>query len=241
MSIDFTPTNELEELLFAAFADPTQRPRFYRTLLESELFVMVFYDEVGIGIRPVKRGDEEVVPIFATLERLEAFASLIGRKEGKHDCGNARELLTILETAHVILNPFTACEKSLRPADIRGLLDGSALKALKIIDIDRHQSSLLAQPTAYSQEMIDDLKASFTFGKLVEIAYLAQMHQDNRQHPQLVLGIEAQDGYDPDEAMEIVMESLGDDEFITFLKLGDDDISAFMRESLTPFYKRSDD
>ncbi|MDX6695773.1 MAG: hypothetical protein QOF02_3376 [Blastocatellia bacterium] len=241
MSVDFTPTNELERLLLAAFTDPTVRPQFYRTLLESELFFIVFYDEIGIGIQPARNGDgEEVIPACLTLDRLKEFARGAGFKEYKHEHSSGRELLTIVEKTNVILNPSTACAKILSPADIRGLLDGSMIKNLKIISIDRHESSLLSEPTAYPQEMIDDLKASFAFSNLVETAYLAQMHQDNRQHPQLVLGLEVEEGYDPDEAMEIVMESLGDDEFITFLKLGDDDISAYMRESLTPFYERSD-
>jgi hypothetical protein len=241
MSTDFTPTNELERLLLAAFTDPTVRPRFYRTLLESELFVIVFHDEVGIRIQTAQRDEEEFVPLFSSLGRLEQFAREISLEERQHDHNNGRELLTILESAYVILNPCSGCEKGFRSPEIRGVLDGSEMKKLKILALNENQPTRLTLPATYSKELIEDLKASFAFSKSVKTAYLAQVRQAQNERWQLVIGIEADESYHPSEPIEIAMESLGDDEFITFLKLGNDNISTSMREKITPFYKLSDD
>lgn len=241
MPTGFTPLNELEELLVAAATDPTARPRFCRALLDNDLFVLAIHDESGIRIQTARRGDEDIVPVFSSLPRLEEFAREVGLAEYKHEQGTGRELLTILETAHVVLNPVSDYGKEFYPREIRAILDGSELKRLKIIGIDESQPALFSQPSTYPQELVDDLKASFAFGKAVKRAYLAQIHQTKNRRPQLVVGIEADEHYRPDEAMEIARESLADDEFITFLRIGSDPLSTHLLRDTKPFYVQAED
>jgi SseB protein C-terminal domain/SseB protein N-terminal domain len=242
MTAEFIPTNELEEVYLAAVKDPTERPHFCRMLLESDIFFLVFYDEIGIRIMPVKRNDGvEVIPIFSSLARLKEFASGVGLQEYKYEQSTGREILTIVATADVILNPTSGYAKQFDPSVIGGMLDGSEMKRLKIITIDESQTALCSQPATYPAELVDDLKASFAFGNSVKKAYLAQVHQERHQHPQLVIGIEADESLELSEAMEIAMESLAEDEFITFFRLGTDPLSDYLVEQTQPFYVRAED
>jgi hypothetical protein len=239
LSTNFVPANELEELLIAAAQDATRRPRFCRTLLESELFVIVVNDEKGTRIQTWQRDGQGVVPIFSSLARLQEFAQGAGLQEYEHSSADGRELLTILQTAHVILNPVSDYGKEFYPQEIQGLLDGSELKRLKIIAVDESQPVLLSQPSNYPTQLVAALKASFARDTSIKSAYLAQVHQPAvRQSAQLIIGIEADSDYEPSAAMTIAQESLAEEEFISFLRLGSDNVSTYLRESTQPFYKR---
>lgn len=242
MSTNFVPANELEELLIRAAQDATRRPRFCRTLLESELFVIVINDEKGTLIQTWQRDGQQVVPVFSSLARLQEFALATELQEYEHSHVGGRELLTILQTAHVILNPVSDYGKEFYPQEIQGLLDGSELQRLKLIAVDETQPVLLSQPISYPLKLVDALKASFARDKSVRSAYLAQAHQPAiRESAQLVVGIEAADGYEPSAAMTIAQESLAEEEFISFLRLGADTVSTYLRESTQPFYTRTED
>jgi hypothetical protein len=239
MSADFVPVNELEERLMCAATDETARPRFIRALLDSDLYVLTIHDKVGIRILPVQRDGAELVPIFSSLVRLENFARAVGAKGDKHEQASGRELFEILKATTVMLNPNSGYGKEFNPQEIQEALDGTLLKRMKIISIDESQPALFSQPADFPQELIDDLKASFAFSDAVSRAYLAQIHTNGREFPQLVIGIEADEGYEPREPMDIVIESLGDDEFVTFLRLADDPLSEHMLEKTEPFYTRT--
>lgn len=242
MSTNFVPANELEELLIRAAQDATRRPRFCLTLLESELFVVVINDEKGTRIQTWQRDGQQVVPVFSSLARLQEFAEETNLLEYEHSHVGGRELLTILRTAHVILNPVSDYGKEFYPQEIEGLLDGSELKRLKIIAVDESQPVLLSQPASYPVQLVEALKASFARDKAVKSAYLAQVHQPAiRQSPQLVIGIEAADNYQPSAAITIAQERLAEEEFISFLRLGSDAVSTHLRESTQPFYTRTED
>lgn len=241
MSTNFVPANELEKALAAAATDPTERPRFYRTLLESDVFVLVIQDETGTRIQTVGRDQQEIVPIFSSLARLEEFTREVNLQEHQHERGSGREILSILASALVVLNPVSDYGKEFYPPEIEGMLDGSAMKRLKVIVIDESQPALFSQPSTYPQQLVASLKASFAVNRSVRRAYLAQIHQAKHQHPQFVIGIEAEASYQPSAAMEIAVESLGEDEFITFMRLGSDKLSTYLREQTEPLYTRAED
>lgn len=242
MSTNFVPANELEELLIRAAQDATLRPRFCRTLLESELFVIVVNDEKGTRIQTWQRDGQAIVPVFSSLARMQEFAQEANLQEYEHSNVKGRELLTILRTAHVILNPVSDYGKEFYPQEIEGLLDGSELKRLKIIAVDESQPVLLSQPASYPLQLVEALKASFARDNSVRRAYLAQAHQPAIRHSaQLIVGIEAAEGYEPSAAMTIAQQSLAEEEFITFLRLGSDTVSAYLRDSTQPFYTRTED
>lgn len=239
MSTNFVPTNELEELLIRAAQDATLRPSFCRMLLESELFVIVANSEKGTRIQTWQRDGQAIVPVFSSPARMHEFAQETNLQEYEHSNVDGRELLTILRTAHVILNPVSDYGKEFYPQEIEGLLDGSELKRLKIIAVDESHPVLLSQPANYPSQLVAALKASFARDNSVRRAYLAQAHQPAiHQSAQLIVGIEAADSYEPSAAMTIAQESLAAEEFISFLRLGSDTVSTYLRESIQPFYKR---
>ncbi|MBD0325806.1 MAG: enhanced serine sensitivity protein SseB C-terminal domain-containing protein [Pyrinomonadaceae bacterium] len=237
---EFVPANELERLFAAATIDPTQRPRFYRDLLDGEVFFLAIYDEIGIRIQTAMQDEKEVVPLFTSPGLLESFARGVGMEDFRYEHGNGREVLTILDGARIVLNANAAYAKDFEPDEVRRILDGSEMKRLKIISLAPDAPLLLSQPAHYPQEMIEDLKASFAFHNWVEVAYLAQAHQpEKRQLPQFIIAISDDENYDPKEAAEIAQESLGEDEFLTFIKLNGDIISNYVRENVEPFYQRA--
>jgi hypothetical protein len=241
MSTNFTPANELETLLMAAAQDATARPGFCRTLLESELFVVVAGgDEQAARIQTWQRDNQPIVPVFSSLARLQEFMQETGVEQYEHASVGGRELLTILQTAHVVLNPVSDYGKEFYPEEIQGLLDGSELKRLKVIALDEKQPMLLSQPASYPHALVSALKVQFAREPAVAAAYLAQAHQTPaRRFAQLVIGIEADADYQPAATIGTAVESLGEEEFISFLRLGSDTVSAYLRYNTNPLYTRT--
>ena len=237
----FTPLNEVEELLVAAARDATARPLFVKALLEAELFFVVAAgDATGTRVQAWQRDGQSIVPVFTSPARSEEFAHEVDAHGMAHAAARGRELLAALRTAHVVLNPVSDYGKEFYPEEIEGLLDGSELKRLKIVPIEQGHPVIIAQPARYPQQLVNALRASFGLNKRVRRAYLVHVHQPAmRRAGQFVVGIEADDDFNPAEALHIAQETLGEDEFIGFLKLGADEVSAYMRDSAEPFYARA--
>ncbi|HEX7239389.1 MAG TPA: SseB family protein [Longimicrobiaceae bacterium] len=129
----FEPQNELERSLVRAATDPAHRARFYRDLLEADLYVI---DEgpppeqpgwrVSDGPAQLRVGSVETdglrcIPVFSSVPRLQAAID----REVAYVGMRARDLLGIFAGADLVLNPGSDYGRVLTADEVRGVLDGS--------------------------------------------------------------------------------------------------------------------
>jgi hypothetical protein len=112
------PTNDLERALLAAARTPSERPTFYRLLLESPLFAVN-------GLQAMELDGKPHIAIFSSLSRLQQAIS--GARQ--HVSMSGRELLASIGSSHAILNPGSDLRKVLSPEEIEAALNGSLLGA----------------------------------------------------------------------------------------------------------------
>jgi SseB protein N-terminal domain len=128
----FEPENGLEALMQAAVKDPAVIPAFYRTLLDTELYILTPEARVKPGQRRSLKFQEEInvatvefqgmtwLPAFTSKKRISDYV-----KEPEACLGAAaRNLFEMLPEANFWLNPLSECQKPLPAAEIALLKSG---------------------------------------------------------------------------------------------------------------------
>jgi hypothetical protein len=247
--VSFEPENELEHALVAAATDRANAPRFYRALLDATLLII---DEAPVAGAPARRTLEpgtqltlrhvEIegtphVPVFTARSRLEAFIS----SEVTTLSVGGRDLLAILQAAHVILNPGADYGKRLVPGEIAALLDGSIFATHTTHVVPEAREVLLAQPADYPHHLTEALKPYLAGRKDVRAAYLARYHDPARDpEPHTLIGIDASADWDSlirgaSAALDPVARP-GD--VVDFVRIDDSGVSRYLVEDTKPFYRK---
>jgi SseB protein N-terminal domain len=126
----FEPENSLEALMQAAVKDPAVVPTFYRTLLDTELYILTPEVPVKPGQRRSLRFQEKInvasvefqgltwLPAFTSKKRISDYV-----KEPESCLGAAaRDLFKMLPNANFWLNPLSECQKPLPATEIAFLM-----------------------------------------------------------------------------------------------------------------------
>ena len=135
----FEPENSLEALIQAAGKDPAVAPTFYRTLLDTELYILTPEVPVKPRRRRSLKFQEKInvasvefqgmtwLPAFTSKKRISDYV-----KEPETRLGAAaRNLFEILPDANFWLNPLSECQKPLPASEIALLMNGKIFEMLK--------------------------------------------------------------------------------------------------------------
>ena len=134
----FEPENSLEALMQAAGRDPGIVPRFYRALLDAEIYVLTPEAPMKAGRRRSLKFQEKInvatvefrgmtwLPAFTSKKRISDYV-----KEPETCLGAAaRDLFQMLPNANFWLNPLSECQKPLPAAEIALLMNGRIFEVL---------------------------------------------------------------------------------------------------------------
>lgn len=135
----FEPQNELEVLMQAAARDPRRAPEFYRTLLETEIYILtpdtpmtpgrrrsVKYKE-PLNIATVEFQGLKWHPAFTSKSRISDYV-----KEPEVCLGAvAKHLFKMLAGSNFWLNPLSECQKPLPAAELALLMSGKIFEMVK--------------------------------------------------------------------------------------------------------------
>jgi hypothetical protein len=140
----FDPVNRIERLMQAAAADPKEVPKFYRALLDAELFVLTPEIDVGpkgqrslkakeaLNVATVEFKGRRWHPAFTAKERISTYLTepetCLGAK--------ARDLFALLPDSNFWLNPRSECQKPL-PADEIALIMSGKIFAIDFAAVAR--------------------------------------------------------------------------------------------------------
>lgn len=246
------PTNDLEQKLMQAANDPASRPEFFKTLLESEVFVIGFASSGGEGHTTIPAGAKvsivnwekndgtPVIPFFTSLAALQRALE----KEAQYVALPAKSFLELTRGSFLVLNPASPYGKEFHPNEVQALLETGMNRVPTKRVVQQETKVLLGQPANYPSEMVSALTALLAKHRAVKAAYLCLMHDPSSgDNPSLVVGFDGDD--DLTEAMKaagsVAADTAPKGEFVDFviLKRGESGISDYMYGSVKPFYERS--
>jgi hypothetical protein len=171
------PQNELEFALVAATTDEAARPRFYETLLKSQVLIVhvgempsvaagVVQDDTTLSLPTVEIDGEPHVPFFSSEARLPVGTPFIEL--------SAIAFLRIVSGANLVLNPGSSYGKAFLPSEVASLLDGSLFKPTETLTLKAGERQLIGQPKDYPHEFAAAISRFLSSEPGVELAFLAQ-------------------------------------------------------------------
>jgi SseB protein N-terminal domain len=135
----FEPENNLETLMQAAVKDPNVASEFYKTLLETEIYILTPETPMTPGKRRSMKYDEKINvatveyqgmqwhPAFTSKKRISDYV-----KEEEVCLGAvSRKLFEMLPGSNFWLNPLSECQKPLPATEVELLLNGKIFETLK--------------------------------------------------------------------------------------------------------------
>jgi hypothetical protein len=135
----FKPHNDLEALMQAAVKNPNRIPAFYKTLLQTEIYVLTPETPVKPGQRRSIKFKEKLNiatvefqglkwhPAFTSKSRISDYL-----KEPEVCLGAvAKNLFEMLPGSNFWLNPLSECQKPLPASEVALLLSGEIFEVVK--------------------------------------------------------------------------------------------------------------
>ena len=135
----FEPTNDLEALMQAAVKDARRIPAFYKTLLETEIYVLTPEAPMKPGQRRSVKFKEKLNiatveyqglrwhPAFTSKVRISDYV-----KEPEVCLGAvAKNLFEMLPGSNFWLNPLSECQKPMPASEVELLLNGKIFEVIK--------------------------------------------------------------------------------------------------------------
>jgi SseB protein N-terminal domain len=135
----FEPENKLETLMQAAAADPGAVPDFYKTLLETEIYILTPEAPLEPGRRRSMKYNEKISvatveyqglkwhPAFTSKKRISDYV-----KEQETCLGAvAKNIFGMMPDSNFWLNPLSECQKPLPASEVALLMSGKIFDVIK--------------------------------------------------------------------------------------------------------------
>jgi len=240
------PKNELETLLEQAAVEAAHRPAFFRTLLESTVWVPGKAAEgeaidanSAVELQHWEKEDgTSAIPFFTSLEALQRAVT----QEQSFVVMPVRTLFEMTLGETLFLNARLPAGKEFTPAEINLLLSphGDAISQQEVLE--GGVSLLLSEVTEPPAQMVDSLTTLFKNLKNVKRAFLCSIKEHADEQPNLLIGIEADGDIESiiRQTGSVATDTLPGDEPIDICQVieGEKGISHFMLAHITPFYER---
>lgn len=238
--------NELETLLEQAATEAAHRPAFFRTLMESTVWVPGKAAEgeaidanSTVELQHWEKDDNtSAIPFFTSLEALQRAVT----DEQSFVVMPVRTLFEITLGNTLFLNARLPTGKEFTPSEISHLLSpaGDALTQQEVLE--GGVSLLLSEVTEPPSQMIDSLITLFKNLKSVKRAFLCSIKEQADEQANLLIGIEAEGDIDAiiRQTGSVATDTLAGDEPIDICQVseGEKGVSHFMIAHITPFYER---
>ena len=250
---------QLEQLLEKAAKEPAYRPEFLQQLLIGHIYCLGVTDRTTQPMKTeqihMKQGDElhlqkwkkadgtEALPFFLSLETLQQSIE----EEHSYLYLPTQQFFEMTLGDTLVMNPMSAYGKEFSPGEIRQLLQVD-VGQVESYEVQQDTEVLLGQPTEYPYKMVLQLQKFLQTKTQVQAAYLALMHNPQRDaKPTLMIGLQL-DMPQPlqldqliQQIGQVAFESLDQPSLVDLTIIDDqknDGLSRYMREETTPFYQR---
>ncbi|MGR4049587.1 enhanced serine sensitivity protein SseB [Kosakonia cowanii] len=238
--------NELETLLEQAATEPAYRPAFFRTLLDSTVWVPgnaaegeAVVEESALDLQHWEKDDgTSVIPFFTSLAALQQAVD----DEQAFVVMPARTLFEMTPGETLFLNAKLPTGKEFTPREISHLVgeEGSPLSQQEVLE--GGTALLLSEVAEPPAQMVDSLTTLFKSIKTVKRAFICSIKEQADAQANLLIGIEAEGDIEEiiHAAGSVATDTLPGDEPIDICQVseGEKGISHFMLAHITPFYER---
>lgn len=238
--------NELETLLEQAATEPAYRPAFFRTLLDSTVWVPgnaaegeAVVEESALDIQHWEKDDgTSVIPFFTSLSALQQAID----DEQAFVVMPARTLFEMTLGETLFLNAKLPTGKEFTPREISHLVgeEGSPLSQQEVLE--GGTALLLSEVAEPPAQMVDSLTTLFKSIKTVKRAFICSIKEQADAQANLLIGIEAEGDIEEiiHAAGSVATDTVPGDEPIDICQVaeGEKGISHFMLAHITPFYER---
>lgn len=244
--------NDLDRALRLAADDPARRPDFYRTLMDSDVFVLGEIERRTFGVESLHMGDEvkiqnwvrsdgtPVIPFFSSLAALQRAIDT----PASYLALRATSLFELTKGTTLVLNPKSDYGKEFLPDEVAALLSHGVNRLPEQRVTQFETQVLLGQPKEYPTQMIAALTSFLEKRTQVSAAFLALMHDPSHdQLPHLVVGIQADEEWEQilQEAGGVAADTAPSAQRVDLFRVvpGDAGLSKYFLESVEPFFRRS--
>lgn len=238
--------NELETLLEQAATEPAYRPAFFRTLLDSTVWVPgnaaegeAVVEESALDIQHWEKDDgTSVIPFFTSLAALQQAVD----DEQAFVVMPARTLFEMTLGETLFLNAKLPTGKEFTPREISHLVgeEGSPLSQQEVLE--GGTALLLSEVAEPPAQMVDSLTTLFKSIKTVKRAFICSIKEQADAQANLLIGIETEGDIEEiiHAAGSVATDTLPGDEPVDICQVteGEKGISHFMLAHITPFYER---
>ncbi|NCF05005.1 MULTISPECIES: enhanced serine sensitivity protein SseB [Kosakonia] len=238
--------NELETLLEQAATEPAYRPAFFRTLLESTVWVPgtaaegeAIVEDSALDLQHWEKDDgNSVIPFFTSLQALQQAVS----EEQAFVVMPARTLFEMTLGETLFLNAKLPTGKEFTPRELSHLVGAESSPLSQQEVLEGGTALLLSEVAEPPAQMVDSLTTLFKSIKTVKRAFLCSIKEKADEQPNLLIGIEAEGDIEEiiHAAGSVATDTLPGDEPIDICPVveGEKGISHFMLAHITPFYER---
>ncbi|PTA88255.1 enhanced serine sensitivity protein SseB [Kosakonia sp. H7A] len=238
--------NELETLLEQAATEPAYRPAFFRTLLESTVWVPgtaaegeAIVEDSELDLQHWEKDDgNSVIPFFTSLQALQQAVS----EEQAFVVMPARTLFEMTLGETLFLNAKLPTGKEFTPRELSHLVGAESSPLSQQEVLEGGTALLLSEVAEPPAQMVDSLATLFKSIKTVKRAFLCSIKEKADEQPNLLIGIEAEGDIEEiiHAAGSVATDTLPGDEPIDICQVveGEKGISHFMLAHITPFYER---
>jgi hypothetical protein len=245
----FEPQNPFEESLVRAIDEPAHRGQFYRDFLAADLYVGLhgpappmengrIKSGTGVHIQGVEAGGKTYLAVFSSLPRLRAFL------EGEPATLRlaCRDLLEMIGSAELMLNPGSDYGKEFVAEEIAALLDGSMFQGEgRRREVASPTQVLLGQPAQDPRPLTDALRQVYEKRPEVQAAYVAWMVDPGQgEAGALLVAIDTAGDWDPVSAAsgEVAQGFAREHGPVDFVQLEPDSSLWGYFRNVRPFYRR---
>ncbi|WP_312743262.1 enhanced serine sensitivity protein SseB [Cedecea neteri] len=238
--------NELETLLEQAATEPAHRPAFFRTLLESTVWVPgnaaegeAIDADSAVELQHWEKEDgTSVIPFFTSLEALQEAVS----HEQAFVVMPVRTLFEMTLGEALFLNAKLPTGKEFTPNEISHLVSAENDPLSQQEVLEGGTSLLLSEVAEPPAQMVDSLTTLFKNLKTVKRAFICSIKEQADEVSNLLIGIEADGDIEAiiRQAGSVATDTLPGDEPVDICQVveGEKGISHFMIAHITPFYER---
>ncbi len=182
----------IDEIFALAASDVSYRPLFYRTILDTDLYLLTFQNEEGkneTGVK-VKNLDNGKVPIFTSIEKI--FENNIIIEEVNHIVVRGKSIFeNCPDDITIVLNPYSIPTKEFTPLEIRKLVNGELFKPDQTRQARMESNILISQPKVDPISLAESIRKYCVTRREIRGAYLALMEDTSSEElPHLIVGLE---------------------------------------------------
>ena len=248
---------KLEELLMKASVEPHQRPRFLENLLKSNIYCIgktegdkkesVLLEGSHVELMHFQDGNGvSYIPFFTSLESLQKAL----QDEQSYLKIPAKSFFELTLGTQLVLNPYNEYGKVFISQEVEDLINGNYGSPIESYEYKKNTEVLLSQPSQYPHVMVNELKSLLERIPQVKNAYLAQMHDVQRDpEPTFLIGFETDEIIDDTVFQKIknqigfvAYDSLIEKCFIDLIHIhndnSDEGVARYLQKETEAFFKR---